>query len=62
MATCLRPDLLLLSTLRPLIPKARTWLALTEEVIAGDKLTTLMVTHWMHQAVSLGDRLIMWHP
>ncbi|MGA2859338.1 MAG: hypothetical protein ABSE40_20920 [Candidatus Sulfotelmatobacter sp.] len=45
-----------------MIPKARTWLALTEEVIAGDKLTTLMVTHWMHQAVSLGDRLIMWHP
>jgi len=26
-----------------------------------DKLTTLMVTHSMHQAASLGDRLVMMH-
>jgi len=29
--------------------------------VAGEKLTTLMVTHSMHQAVNLGDRLIMMH-
>jgi putative ABC transport system ATP-binding protein len=32
---------------------------LTEEVIRRDKLTTMMVTHSMHQAAHLGDRLIM---
>ncbi|MFY9662089.1 MAG: hypothetical protein WAJ97_15810 [Terriglobales bacterium] len=36
-------------------------IALTEQVIASGKLTTLMVTHSMHQAASLGDRLIMMH-
>ena len=36
-------------------------IALTEQVIARDQLTTLMVTHSMHQAASLGDRLIMMH-
>lgn len=34
---------------------------LTERVIARDQLTTLMVTHSMHQAANLGDRLIMMH-
>jgi putative ABC transport system ATP-binding protein len=34
---------------------------LTEQVVTRDKLTTLMVTHSMHQAASLGDRLIMMH-
>jgi len=28
-------------------------------MIARDRLTTLMVTHSMHQAANLGDRLIM---
>ena len=36
-------------------------IALTEQVVARDQLTTLMVTHSMHQAASLGDRLIMMH-
>jgi putative ABC transport system ATP-binding protein len=36
-------------------------IALTEHVIARDELTVLMVTHSMHQAASLGDRLIMMH-
>ena len=36
-------------------------IALTEQVIASGKLTTLMVTHSMYQAASLGDRLIMMH-
>ena len=31
------------------------------DVIARDRLTTLMVTHSMQQAVNLGDRLIMMH-
>jgi putative ABC transport system ATP-binding protein len=34
---------------------------LSDEIIRRDKLTTLMVTHSMHQAVNLGDRLIMMH-
>ena len=63
MATWLRPDLLLLDEhTAALDPKsADLVIALTEQVIARDKLTTLMVTHSMHQAASLGDRLIMMH-
>ena len=34
---------------------------LSEEIITSEKLTTLMVTHSMQQAASLGDRLIMIH-
>ena len=34
---------------------------ITAQVVARDRLTTLMVTHSMAQAVSLGDRLIMMH-
>ena len=36
-------------------------IALTEYVVTREKITTLMVTHSMHQAASLGDRLIMMH-
>jgi ABC-type uncharacterized transport system ATPase component len=36
-------------------------IALTEQVVARDQLTTLMVTHSMHQAATQGDRLIMMH-
>ena len=63
MATWLRPELLLLDEhTAALDPKsADLVIALTEQVIARDKLTTLMVTHSMHQAASLGDRLIMMH-
>jgi putative ABC transport system ATP-binding protein len=32
---------------------------LSQEIIARDRLTTLMVTHSMQQAATLGDRLIM---
>ena len=48
MATPLRPELLLLDEhTEPLIPKARDILviALTEQVVVRDQLTTLMVTH-----------------
>ena len=63
MATWLRPELLLLDEhTAALEPKsADLVIALTEQVIARDKLTSLMVTHSMHQAASLGDRLIMMH-
>jgi putative ABC transport system ATP-binding protein len=63
MATWLRPELLLLDEhTAALDPKsADQVIALTEHVVARDELTTLMVTHSMHQAASLGDRLIMMH-
>lgn len=63
MATWLRPELLLLDEhTAALDPKsADLVIALTEHVIARDKLTSLMVTHSMHQAANLGDRLIMMH-
>lgn len=61
MAGLLKPDLLLLDEhTAALDPKsADQVIRLTEEMIRRDKLTTLMVTHSMHQAAYLGDRLIM---
>ena len=63
MATWLKPDLLLLDEhTAALDPKsADQVIALTEQVVARDKLTTLMVTHSMQQAATIGDRLIMMH-
>lgn len=63
MATWLRPELLLLDEhTAALDPKsADRVIELTEQVVTRDKLTTLMVTHSMHQAASLGDRLVMMH-
>jgi putative ABC transport system ATP-binding protein len=61
MATWLRPKLLLLDEhTAALDPKsADQVIALTDEIVKREKLTTLMVTHSMHQAVNLGGRLIM---
>jgi putative ABC transport system ATP-binding protein len=61
MAGLIKPDLLLLDEhTAALDPKsADQVIRLTEEVIRKDKLTTMMVTHSMHQAAHLGDRLIM---
>jgi putative ABC transport system ATP-binding protein len=61
MAGLITPDLLLLDEhTAALDPKsADQVIRLTEDVIRRDKLTTLMVTHSMHQAAHLGDRLIM---
>ncbi len=63
MATWLKPDLLLLDEhTAALDPKsADQVITLSDEVIQRDKLTTLMVTHSMQQAVSLGDRVVMMH-
>jgi putative ABC transport system ATP-binding protein len=63
MATWLKPKLLLLDEhTAALDPKsADQVITLSDEVVQRDKLTTLMVTHSMQQAVSLGDRVIMMH-
>src|SRR5512135_1699868 len=63
MATWQKPRLLLLDEhTAALDPKsAEQVVALSEQVIARDHLTTLMVTHSMQQAARLGDRLVMMH-
>ena len=63
MASWLKPKLLLLDEhTAALDPKsADRVIQLSEEIVARDKLTTLMVTHSMQQATNLGDRLIMMH-
>jgi len=63
MATWVRPELLLLDEhTAALDPRsADQVIQLSQEIISEQKLTTLMVTHSMVQAVSLGDRLIMMH-
>lgn len=63
MATWLKPALLLLDEhTAALDPKsADQVIHLSDQIIQRDRLTTLMVTHSMHQAVNLGDRLIMMH-
>lgn len=63
MATAIEPKLLLLDEhTAALDPKtAGKVIELTEKIVMRDKLTTLMVTHSMQQAVNLGDRIIMMH-
>lgn len=63
MATMIRPDVLLLDEhIAALDPKtANQILQLTQEIVASQKLTTLMITHNMKHAISFGDRLIMLH-
>lgn len=63
MATWLRPRLLLLDEhTAALDPKsADQVIALTDRIITRERLTTLMVTHSMQQAVNLGDRIVMMH-
>lgn len=63
MATAVKPQLLLLDEhTAALDPKtAAKVIELTQHIVHRDKLTTLMVTHSMQQAVSLGDRIIMMH-
>lgn len=61
MATLRKPSLLLLDEhTAALDPKtADKVLQLTEEIVAKDNLTTLMVTHNMKNAIQYGNRLIM---
>lgn len=61
MATLKKPDLLLLDEhTAALDPKtAAKVLGLTEEIVARDDLTTLMITHNMKDAIRYGNRLIM---
>jgi putative tryptophan/tyrosine transport system ATP-binding protein len=63
MATWLKPKVLLLDEhTAALDPKsADQVIRLSHEIIHRHKLTTLMVTHSMQQAVHLGDRIIMMH-
>ena len=61
MATLQRPKLLLLDEhTAALDPKtAKKVLDLTAEIVEEQKLTTLMITHNMKDAIQLGNRLIM---
>ena len=63
MATSVSPRILLLDEhTAALDPKsAELVLGLTEEIVRKLKLTTLMVTHSMAQAVRPGDRVLMMH-
>lgn len=63
MATIRRPDLLLLDEhTAALDPRAADMvMQVTDTVVRNQKLTTLMVTHSMEQAVHYGDRTVMMH-
>ena len=63
MATLKKPELLLLDEhTAALDPKtAARVLDVTEELTSGEKLTTLMITHNMKDAIRYGNRLIMIH-
>jgi len=63
MATLRRPKLLLLDEhTAALDPKtAAKVLEITDKLVSESKLTTLMVTHNMHDAIAYGNRLIMMH-
>lgn len=63
MATLKRPKLLLLDEhTAALDPKtAAKVLEITDKLVTENKLTTLMITHNMHDAIAHGNRLIMMH-
>ncbi|MBQ4599707.1 MAG: ABC transporter ATP-binding protein [Clostridia bacterium] len=63
MATLERPKLLLLDEhTAALDPKtAAKVLEITDQLVNENKLTTLMITHNMHDAITHGNRLIMMH-
>ena len=63
MATMQKPDVLLLDEhTAALDPKTgRQIIELTRRIVGQERLTTLMVTHNMNQALALGDRLVMMH-
>src|SRR5207248_4573484 len=61
MATWRKPELLLLDEhTAALDPKSADQIVrLTERIVSKQRLTTLMVTHSMQQAATLGDRIVM---
>ena len=63
MATMSKPTILLLDEhVATLDPKtAQIVLELTEMIVQGEKMTTMMVTHNMELALRYGNRLIMMH-
>lgn len=63
MATWQKPKLLLLDEhTAALDPKSADLVVrLSDEIVARDGLTAMMVTHSMAQAVTFGDRLVMMH-
>lgn len=63
MATLHQPQLLMLDEhTAALDPKtAKTVLEITEKIIDENKLTAMMVTHNMKDAIRLGNRLVMMH-
>lgn len=63
MATLQKPKVLLLDEhTAALDPKtAKNVLTLTNEIIQADKLTAIMITHNMKDAIKYGNRLIMMH-
>lgn len=63
MATLNRPKLLLLDEhTAALDPKtAKKVLDITNKIVTENNLTTLMITHNMHDAIEYGNRLIMMH-
>ena len=63
MATFRKPELLLLDEhTAALDPRsAEQVIRLTDDIVRSQKLTTMMVTHSMTHAASLGDRLVMVH-
>lgn len=63
MASLIRPEVLLLDEhTAALDPKtAIQILELTRNIVENQELTTLMVTHNMHHALKLGNRLVMLH-
>lgn len=63
MATVRQPDLLLLDEhTAALDPKtAAKVLEITEQIVAENHLTTIMITHNMKDAIRMGNRLVMMH-
>ncbi len=63
MATLTRPKLLLLdehtAALDP--ANAEKVVRITEELVRENRITTIMVTHRMDQAIAVGERLVMMH-
>ncbi|THB77760.1 MAG: ABC transporter ATP-binding protein [Desulfobulbaceae bacterium] len=63
MATLIKPEVLLLDEhIAALDPKTAVQiLSLTNEIVAAQSLTALMITHNMRHAITFGNRLIMLH-